>query len=190
MRYRLPKTVEIDGREFEIRYDYQVILDIFAAMNDPDSSEEDRALDVLQIFYVDFDALTDYDAAMRECFRFINGGEAPRDQKGPRLVDWEIDFPRIIAPVNRVLGYDARAVEYDIETNSGGVHWWTILSAYAEIGDCLFSQIVRIREKKAKGKPLDKSDREFYRRNRDIIDIKQSYNEEEHGLINMWTGGK
>lgn len=55
MSYGLPKSVEIDGQEFSIRYDYRVILDIFEAMNDPDSSEEDRALDVLQIFYVDFD---------------------------------------------------------------------------------------------------------------------------------------
>lgn len=54
MSYGLPKSVEIDGQEFSIRYDYRVILDIFEAMNDPDSSEEDRALDVLQIFYVDF----------------------------------------------------------------------------------------------------------------------------------------
>ena len=190
MSYGLPKSVEIDGQEFSIRYDYRVILDIFEAMNDPDSSEEDRALDVLQIFYVDFDELTDYDTAMKEVFRFINGGEEPREQRGPHLVDWPMDFPRIIAPVNRVLGYEARAVDYDIETNTGGVHWWTILSAYAEIGDCLFAQIVRIRDKKAKGKPLDKSDREFYRKNRDIIDIKQKYSEEENDLVNLWTGAK
>ena len=75
MSYGLPKSVDIDGQEFAIRYDYRVILDIFEAMNDPDSSEEDRALDVLQIFYVDFDELTDYDAAIKEVFRFINGGE-------------------------------------------------------------------------------------------------------------------
>lgn len=190
MRYGLPKTVEIDGEEFAIRYDYRVILDVFEAMNDPDSSEEERALDVLQIFYIAFDDLTDYDAAMKAMFCFINGGEEPQKQKGPHLVDWPMDFPRIIAPVNRVLGYEVRAVDYDIETNTGGVHWWTILSAYAEIGDCLFAQIVRIRDKKAKGKPLDKSDREFYRKNRDIIDIKQNYSEAENNLVNLWTGEK
>ena len=39
MSYGLPKSVDIDGQEFAIRYDYRVILDIFEAMNDPDSSE-------------------------------------------------------------------------------------------------------------------------------------------------------
>ena len=83
MSYGLPKSVEINGKEFAIRYDYRVILDIFEAMNDPDSSEEDRALDVLQIFYIDFDELTDYDAAMKEVFRFINGGGATGAERSP-----------------------------------------------------------------------------------------------------------
>ena len=37
MSYGLPKSVDIDGQEFAIRYDYRVILDIFEAMNDPES---------------------------------------------------------------------------------------------------------------------------------------------------------
>ena len=72
MKYGLPKSVEIDGQEFAIRYDYRVILDIFEAMNDPDLNDQDRALAVLQMFYVDFDQLTDYNAAIKECFKFIN----------------------------------------------------------------------------------------------------------------------
>jgi len=54
--------------------------------------------------------------------------------KGPKrkakLADWEQDFPLIVNPVNRVLGYEVRDCEY--------CHWWTFLSAYYEIGDCLF----------------------------------------------------
>ena len=30
MSYGLPKSVEIDGQEFAIRYDYRVILDLLA----------------------------------------------------------------------------------------------------------------------------------------------------------------
>ena len=44
--------------------------------------------------------------------------------------------------------------------------------------------------KKAKGKSLDKSDREFYRKNRDIIDIKHTYSEAENKLVSFWTGAK
>lgn len=191
MGYGLPKSVNIGGEDFPIRYDYRVILDIFEAINDPDLNDEDRSLSVLQMFYPDFDRIEDYDEALKECLKFINGGkEEETGKKQPQLVCWEQDFPYIVAPVNRVLGEEIRAVEYDIEANAGGLHWWTFLSAYYEIGDCLFAQIVRIREKKAKGKKLDKSEQEFYKKNRDIIDIKRHYTEAEDDIIKAWTGGR
>lgn len=138
---------------------------------------------------MDFDAIEDYEAAIRECFWFINGGKYEESsKKKPRLVAWEQDFPYIAAPINRVLGYEIRAVEYDPETNTGGLHWWTFLSAYMEIGDCLFAQVVGIRSKKARGKKLDASDQEFYRRNRDLVDIKARYTEAEEELLKQWTG--
>lgn len=189
MSYALPKSVVIGGRDFPIRYDYRVILDIFEAMNDPELTDQERALAVLQMFYVDFDAVEDYEAAIRECFWFINGGKyEDSSKKKPRLVAWEQDFPYIAAPINRVLGYEIRAIEYDPETNTGGLHWWTFLSAYMEIGDCLFAQVVGIRSKKARGKKLDASDQEFYRRNRDLVDIKARYTEAEEELLKQWTG--
>lgn len=191
MGYGLPKSVNIGGEDFPIRYDYRVVLDIFEAINDPDLNDEDRALAVLQMFYPDFDRIEDYDAAIRECLKFINGGkEEEAGKKQPQLVCWEQDFSYIVAPVNRVLGEEIRSIEYDQDANAGGLHWWTFLSAYYEIGDCLFAQIVRIREKKAKGKKLDKSEQEFYKKNRDIIDIKQHYTEAEDDIIKAWTGGR
>ena len=67
------------------------------------------------------------------------------------------------------------------------MHWWTFIAAYYEIGgDCTFSQIVRIREKLAKGKTLDKSDREWYRSNRHLVDFKTEYTTQENELCKLW----
>ena len=41
----------------------------------------ERILAALQIFYVDFDLLTDYNTAAVECFKFINGGNEDDTQK-------------------------------------------------------------------------------------------------------------
>ena len=175
MGYELPTSVEIDGLEFAIRSDFRVILDIFAALDDPELNDQERAFAVLQMFYPDFDELVDYDAAIKELFKFINGGSEDVDQRRrPKLVDWQQDSQYIIAPINHVIGTEIRAIPYDMETNTGGLHWWTFLAAYTEIGDCLFAQIVRIRDQKARGKKLDKSDQEFYKKNREIDEfIKQ-----------------
>lgn len=191
MEYGLPKSLNIGGENFSIRYDYRVILDIFEALNDPELDEQEKALAVLQMFYLDFDDLEDYDEALKACFAFINGGRAEsRQQKRPKLLDWNQDFCYIVAPVNRVIGYEVRGVDYDPSTNTGGLHWWTFLSAYMEIGECLFAQIVRIREKKASGKKLDKSDQEFYRKNRELVDIKMHYTDQENRLLEQWTGNR
>lgn len=191
MEYGLPKRLEIGGEMYSVRYDFRVILDIFEVLNDPELNDQDRAIAVLQMFYIDFDKITDYEEAVKKLFWFINCGqeEEPTAKKQKPLVDWEQDFQYIIAPVNRALGQEIRSIEYDLKTNTGGVHWWTFISGYIEIGDCFFSQVVRIRDKKAKGKQLDKSDREFYRKNRDVIDIKTHYTEAENDLVKMWTGG-
>ena len=189
MNYGLPTSVEIDGVDFAIRYDFRAILDIFEALNDPDLEQWERILAALQIFYIDFDQLTDYNTAAMECFKFINGGnEDDTKKKSPKLMDWEQDFPYIVAPVNRIIGKEIRSIPYDEKTNTGCLHWWTFLSAYTEIGECFFAQVVRIRDLKARGKALDKSDREFYRRNRDVIDIKTRYSDAENELLSAWTG--
>lgn len=189
MNYGLPTSVEIDGVDFAIRYDFRAILDIFEALNDPDLEQWERILAALQIFYIDFDQLTDYNTAAVECFKFINGGnEDDTKKKSPKLMDWEQDFPYIVAPVNRIIGKEIRSIPYDEKTNTGGLHWWTFLSAYTEIGECFFAQVVRIRDLKARGKTLDKSDREFYRRNRDVIDIKTRYSDAENDILSAWTG--
>lgn len=178
----LPTSVEVGGRPYGIRSDYRAILDICAALADPELDGQEKGAAVLEIFYPELEAIPTprWREALEVCFRFIGGGEESAGPKGPKLVDWEQDFPRIIAPVNRVLGQEVRAAEY--------LHWWTFLAAYYEIGDCLFAQIVRIREKRARGKPLDKEDQEFYRRNRAMVDLQTTYTASEAQVLGQWVG--
>ena len=96
----------------------------------------------------------------------------------PKVMDWQQDFPLIVSPINKALGFEVRAVEY--------LHWWTFLAAYQEIGDCLFAHVVSIRRKKKRGQKLDKSDQQFYRENRQIIDLKIEMTNEEQDILNEW----
>lgn len=179
MIYDLPTAVEINGTEYAIRSDYRAILDIIAAVSDPELSEEEHAVAALDIFYPDFADMpyTDYEDALRQCMLFVSGGQRD-DRPAPKLMDWEQDFPLIVAPVNRVLGKEIRAEEY--------LHWFTFLSAYQEIGDCTFAQVVSIRQKKQKGKKLDKAEQEYYSRNRALVDFKQAYTAAEETAVSEW----
>lgn len=192
MNYDLPTKLEISGRQYNIRYDFRPILDICAAVDDPELDQQEKAIAALEIFYPDLEEIhpMDYEEALQKCFWFVNGGEEERKRGGPKLVSWEKDMKYIIAPINRVMKQEIRAIPYDMETNTGGLHWWSFLSAYMEIGDCTFAQIVRIRNLKARGKKMDQSDREWYRQNRDLVDFERVYTEEENDLMKELTGVK
>ena len=84
-------------------------------------------------------------------------------------MDWEQDAPIIVPAVNKVFGQDVRGVEY--------MHWWTFLGLYMEIGESIFSQVVSIRQKKQKGKKLEKWEEEYYRENKHLIDLKHKKEE-------------
>lgn len=176
----LPISLEIGGAEYAIRSDYRAVLDICAALSDPALDGRERAAVLLEILYPDFAGMPPEccEEAVQKGLRFISGGEVERTGPSPRLVDWEQDFAYIVAPINRVTGQEIRAVEY--------MHWWTFLAAYQEIGDCTFAQVVRVRDRLARGKSLDQSDREWYWRNRKLVDFKRKYTEAEDDAAKVW----
>lgn len=180
--YDLPTSVEVNGKEWRIESDYRAVLDICIALSDPDLNDQERGIVLLQIFYPDFDEMNpvDYNEAVHECLRFINLGkdDAP-DQKQPKLIDWEQDFKLMVAPINNVAGKEIRALDY--------LHWWTFISYYNEInGDSTFAQVVQIRNKLARGQKLEKEDREFYQRNRAMVDFKNKYSASDEAVIDEW----
>lgn len=173
--WKLPTSLRVGGRNYKIRTDYRVILDILAAMNDPDifelgmSEEEmnaERIMTMLQILYIDFESMptSDWNEAAEKAREFIDCGIKDDGSHKPRLMDWEQDAPVIVPAVNKVCGKDIRSVKY--------MHWWTFLGYYMEIGECTLATIVSIRDKKRRGKKLEKWEQEFYRDNKNLIDLK------------------
>lgn len=180
--YDLPTSVEVNGAVYAVRSDYRAILDVIGVLGDAGISDEDRTLICLTIFVEDFDEMPvgDFQEAIERMFWFINGGSDKKQSgKKPKLMDWKQDFPLIVSPVNKVVGYEIRSCEY--------MHWWTFLAAYQEIGDCLFAQVVSIRKKRMQGKKLDKADAQFYRDNRDIVDLHRDVTDAEKALLAEWT---
>lgn len=176
--------------ELAVRYDFRVILTILEAIGDPELEDQDKAEAIFELFYMEPEHIQDPKAAVEACYRFIDMNEKP-GRKSPRVMDWEQDFVYIIAPINRVLGKEVREIPYDYDNNTGGLHWWTFMGAYMEIGgDCMFSQIVSIRDKKARGKKLEKYEREWMNRNINLVELRQKYTEAENTVATEWMRGK
>lgn len=182
MNYNLPLSLEICGVEYEIRSDYRNVLDIYEALNDSELSEKERSFAALYILYPDFENMPPehYEEAAKKLLWFINcGQEDDNESKQPKLMDWEQDFPLIVAAINQMVGYDIRDPKVYM-------HFWTFISYYQDIKDCLFAQVVSIRYKLIKGKKLDKQEQEFLRHNRKLVEFKRKYTAADEDLLKQW----
>lgn len=171
--WELPTTLEIGGVGVPINTDYRKIINILNMLSDPEFDEEEKAIIYLRLFYKETIPPEHIEEALMKATQFINcdAKEEEKNTISPRLMDWEQDANMIISATNAIAGKELRAEPY--------VHWWTFLGYYMSIGDSLFSSVVNIREKKARGKKLEKEEREWYQRNKDIVDLKVRITDEE-----------
>ncbi|MDO4272710.1 MAG: Gp15 family bacteriophage protein [Eubacteriales bacterium] len=171
--WELPTSLNVCGTEYAIRSDFRAVLDILKYFSDPEYEPDEKWEICLDILYEDYGQMPweHKGEAMRQALWFIDMGSAAEEKSKPHTMDWEQDAPIIMPAVNKVLGGEIRAREY--------LHWWTFLGAYMETGECLFAQVLSLRQKKATGKRFEKWERKFWENNKDICVLKKRYTEEE-----------
>lgn len=170
---QLPKTVNVGGKDEPVRTDYRDILTIFSAFNDEELSKEEKVLVCLRIFYENIEDMdmSLYEEAYNKAIIFMDQGRENKGTPEPQLMDWEQDENLIFPAVNKVAGMEVRACEY--------MHWWTFIGYYMGIGESVFSEVINIRLKNQKHKKLEKNEKEFYSKNKDLVDLKVRYSKEE-----------
>lgn len=90
-------------------------------------------------------------------------------QTDPRVPEIVTEEPQVVYLYNGV-SRSGKPLNYSCR-RCGYLHWWEFLGAFHGIGDGLFAQVVNIRNKRARGKMLDKSEQEFARENAAVIKI-------------------
>lgn len=169
----LPKTLTVAGQEYAIRSDFRDVLNIISAFNDPELEPREKLFCCLYILYVDFEMIPDrdYESAYKQALWFVDCGRGDTQRNAPRTLDWEQDEVIIFPAVNKVAGFETRAVDY--------LHWWTFMGYFMEIGEGVFSNVLHIRGKKARGKKLDKWEQDFWTANKDICQLQVRLSKEE-----------
>lgn len=182
-KHYLPKSVEINGVECTFKSDYRDILYLFEILSDPDLLQQEAVTLACENFYDTDYYMNDLNTAITEMFSFMSCGDNGSKgsmHPGERLYDWDKDFNIIIAPINRILGYDVRGVEY--------LHWWTFMSAFMEIGECTFSTYVSIRRKLHRGIKLEKYEEKIYKEHAQEISLPKKYDSTTQALMDEILG--
>ena len=168
---QLPTTLTINGKLYRIRTDFRNILRIFEAFADKDLSDKEKMLVCLRRMFVDFSKLPydDYKEAYEQVYWFIGCGK-PEEKRPPvRTFNWIKDEPLMFPAVNKAAGLEVRAVPY--------LHWWTFMGYFESIdAESLFGTVLSIRQKKARGKKLEKYEREFMQNNKALmaLDVEEA----------------
>lgn len=162
----LPQTLNINGRAYKIRSDYRDILQIIAAFGDKELSDEEKAYVCLKRLFVAMESIpkSDYQDAYEAAITFIECHISDR-KPSPKVVNWKKDEQLIFPAINKVAGMEVRAVPY--------MHWWTFLGYFQSIDrEDIWGFILTIRQKRAKGKKLEKYEKDFLNANRDICEVE------------------
>ena len=181
--WSLPTSANIGGMDYPIHADYRDILDIFRYLDDPDLPEYVRWRIAAALFYEGEIPQQHLQEAMEYLAVFISCGDC-ETKSAPKLLDWEQDAQVIVADVNKVAGTEIRALPF--------LHWWTFAAYFHAIGEGQLSTLVSIRDKLRKGKKLEKWEQEYYRKNKEKVDLKKRYSAEEKAeqeRINKLLGG-
>lgn len=177
----LPHTLTIGAEEYEIRSDYRDVLQVFEAFSDPELEQGEKWIVAIYLLFEDFSCADDVfeavesgfdiEEAVKQIIWFISAGKQPGDTKELPVYDWLQDEQMIFSAVNKVAGRETRSEDY--------IHWWTFLGYFNEIGEGDFSFVVGIRNKLNHGKKLEKYEREYLSKHKDVVRIRKRLTEEE-----------
>lgn len=162
----LPESLNVCGYELPINADFRNVLTIFSAFADEQLTKEETAYIVLMRLYRVPVTEENAEEALRKAYWFLDGGDMPKSAPNSvKVIDWKHDESMLMPAISKTVGVvDIRELPY--------LHWWTFLGAFGEIGEGLFSQVVHMRQKLGKGERLDKTEKEFYRRNMELVTLR------------------
>lgn len=169
----LPKSLEIGGRQYGINSDFRIILNLFEVLQLNELTDLEKAYITVNVIYTNEIPDKDFEEAVKKAYWFCDGGDMPKSEPAKvKTLDWKHDESIIFPAVNKAAGCEVRAVPY--------MHWWTFLGFLGEVGEGLFSTVMNIRQKRAEGKKLDKWERDFLRKHKEMIIL---YTDEERQAI-------
>ena len=171
----------VDDAGYPIRTDYRNVLQLFEAFQDPELTVEEKWIVAVYLIFEDLLCAEDVLAAIKNGFDingaakqiswFVSAGQPDKEVLELPTYSWDQDEQIIFSAVNKVAGKETRELEH--------LHWWTFLGYFMEIRESSFMDIVGIRHKLNHGKKLEKHEKEFLSRNKELIRLEKPRTKEE-----------
>ena len=174
--WELPVSLNIGGKDYSVRYQFSAALDVLRAYNDPELDQDERMEIMLRILLPGCESIPEehLQEAVEKCIWFLDCEKKDDGKPKPKLLDWEQDAAIIMPEINKVAGKEIR---WEKDT-----HWWTFVGWFMSIGEGFLANVLHIRKKLSSHKKLEKWEKEFYRENKQAIDLKKRESAEERAI--------
>jgi len=177
----LPEALTVGDRDYPIRTDYRNVLQVYEVFDDPEFEIGEQWIISIYLLFTDFKCVEDVEDEYANGFDvneaaaqmnwFLSVGRTGKKDTEKPVYSWVQDEQMIFAAVNAVAGKEVREENY--------MHWWTFSGYMSEIGEDTLTFIVGIRDKLNSGKKLENHEREFYQRNKELVDIRKPKSRKE-----------
>ncbi len=160
---RLPISIEIDGKEYEINSDFRYCLSTILAFEDEELADIEKYQIMLLNLYKEIPE--DLNEALQKAIWFLNCGNEKLDEEfsGMRLYSFQKDANYIFAAFKQTHNINLQTIEY--------LHWWEFMALFMDLGqDTTFCQLISLRKRVKTGKAT-KEEREIVREMGDVFDI-------------------
>ena len=179
----LPTKFEIDGKEYEINYDFRTSILFCLLMNDPELTEEEKISQGLRLYYPIIPS--NIEEAYKKILFFYSRGKEENNKKvkqGKRIFkrntkkayDFEADSDLI---------FSAFMTQYNINLNRENLHWWEFMALFNSLKDD--TEIVKIMNYRTidVNSIEDKKERKMYKQLQDYYSLENTITTEEKQLL-------
>lgn len=155
-----PTTIEIDGREHEVNYDFRTCLKIILAYEDPELAAIEKAMVLVELLYKE--KPSNFRKAVEKGVEFLDAGVSRENSANHRVFSFQKDDRFIMAGFRNTYGIDLHEVD---------LHWWDFLTLMLDLGpDTTFTSLVSLRHRVKSGKAT-KEEKQAARDLGDVYDL-------------------
>lgn len=162
----LPTKININGKIYDINYDYRTALKIMMALEDTQLFNSEKVLIMVNLLYKEKIPEEDLEEACRKACLFIDCGKSNEEKKETkRIYSFSKDGNYIFTGINSTHQIDITKI-----TN---LHWWKFMALFMDMNtECTFNELVYYRKRRNEGK-LTKEEKEEYKKIKDLVELDE-----------------